>query len=171
MGARWAGGRAGGQVSGRVAWRAAVSAAARGAAATVAGKEEAVKGAARAAAMAVVVRAAAREEVRAVAARVVAPVEVREEVTGEGAREEPVAGQAARDVRAARELMVVAMERPAPPRVPCDAQMLTRDLRRLGCGCGRCLVTGSRVICETTQIGCPWSRPRVSIHPIFLFLL
>eukprot|EP00964_Phaeocystis_antarctica_P162194 scaffold136028_cov127-Phaeocystis_antarctica.AAC.1 len=56
--------------------------------------------------------------------------------------------------------MVVAMERPAPPRVPCDAQMLTRDLRRLGCGCGRCLVTGSRVICETTQIGCPWSRPR-----------
>ena len=36
-------------------------------------------------------------------------------------------------------------------------------LRRLGCGCGRRLVTGSCVIRETTQTGCPWSRPRVSL--------
>ena len=34
---------------------------------------------------------------------------------------------------------------------------------RLGCGCGRRLVTGSCVIRETTQTGCPWSRPRVSL--------
>ena len=32
-----------------------------------------------------------------------------------------------------------------------------------GCGCGRRLVTGSCVMRETTQIGCPWSRPRVSL--------
>ena len=38
------------------------------------------------------------------------------------------------------------------------------DLRRLGCGCGRRLVTGSCVIRETIQTGCPWSRPRVSIY-------
>ena len=37
------------------------------------------------------------------------------------------------------------------------------DLRRLGCGCGRRLVTGSCVIRETTQTGRPWSRPRVSL--------
>ena len=37
------------------------------------------------------------------------------------------------------------------------------NLRRLGCGCGRRLVTGSRVIRETTQTGRPWSRPRVSL--------
>ena len=36
-------------------------------------------------------------------------------------------------------------------------------LRRLGCGCGRRLVTGSCVIRETTQTGCPWARPRVSL--------
>ena len=36
-------------------------------------------------------------------------------------------------------------------------------LRRLGCGCGRRLVTGSCVIRETTHTGCPWSRPRVSL--------
>ena len=36
-------------------------------------------------------------------------------------------------------------------------------LRRLGCGCGRRLVTGSCVICETTPTGCPRSRPRVSL--------
>ena len=36
-------------------------------------------------------------------------------------------------------------------------------LRRLGSGCGRHLVTGSCVIRETTQTGCPWSRPRVSL--------
>ena len=36
-------------------------------------------------------------------------------------------------------------------------------LRRLGCGCGRRLVTGSCVIRETTQTGCPWSWPRVSL--------
>ena len=30
-------------------------------------------------------------------------------------------------------------------------------LRRLGCGCGRRLGTGSCVIRETTQTGCPWS--------------
>ena len=35
-------------------------------------------------------------------------------------------------------------------------------LRRLGCGGGRRLVTGSCVLRETTQTGCPWSRPRVS---------
>ena len=44
-------------------------------------------------------------------------------------------------------------------------------LRRLGCGCGRRLVTGSCVIRETTQTGRPWSRPRVShlvaYHAIF----
>ena len=48
-------------------------------------------------------------------------------------------------------------------------------LRRLGCGCGRRLVTGSCVIRETTQAGCPWSRSRVSlsiylyptVHPVF----
>eukprot|EP00964_Phaeocystis_antarctica_P020930 scaffold11583_cov54-Phaeocystis_antarctica.AAC.2 len=34
---------------------------------------------------------------------------------------------------------------------------------RLGCGCGRRLVTGSCVNRETTQTGCPWSRPRVSL--------
>ena len=33
----------------------------------------------------------------------------------------------------------------------------------LGCGCGRRLVTGSCVIRETTQAGCPWSRPRVAL--------
>ena len=32
-------------------------------------------------------------------------------------------------------------------------------LRRLGCGCGRRLVTGSCVIRETTQTGRPRSRP------------
>eukprot|EP00964_Phaeocystis_antarctica_P114699 scaffold78641_cov74-Phaeocystis_antarctica.AAC.7 len=36
-------------------------------------------------------------------------------------------------------------------------------LRRLGCGCGRRLVTGSCVIRETTQTGCPWSRPRMTL--------
>ena len=36
-------------------------------------------------------------------------------------------------------------------------------LRRLGCGCGRRLVTGSCVNRETTQTGCPWSWPRVSL--------
>ena len=36
-------------------------------------------------------------------------------------------------------------------------------LRRLGCGCGRRLVTGSCVSRETTQTGCPRSRPRVSL--------
>ena len=36
-------------------------------------------------------------------------------------------------------------------------------LRRLGCGCGRRLVTGSCVFRETTQTGCPWSWPRVSL--------
>ena len=36
-------------------------------------------------------------------------------------------------------------------------------LRRLGSGCGRRLGTGSCVIRETTQTGCPWSRPRVSL--------
>ena len=36
-------------------------------------------------------------------------------------------------------------------------------LRRLGSGCGRRLVTGSCVIRETTQTGCPRSRPRVSL--------
>eukprot|EP00964_Phaeocystis_antarctica_P050536 scaffold29380_cov70-Phaeocystis_antarctica.AAC.7 len=51
-------------------------------------------------------------------------------------------------------------------------------LRRLGCGCGRRLVTGSCVFRETTQTGCPWSWPRVSLsiylskgvrsHPIWL---
>ena len=35
--------------------------------------------------------------------------------------------------------------------------------QRLGCGCGRRLVTGSCVIRETTQTGRPWSRPRVSL--------
>ena len=36
-------------------------------------------------------------------------------------------------------------------------------LRRLGCGCGRRLVTGSCAICETTPTGCPRSRPCVSL--------
>ena len=39
-------------------------------------------------------------------------------------------------------------------------------LRRLGCGCGRRLVTGSYVIRETTETGCPWSRPRVSMRSL-----
>ena len=41
-------------------------------------------------------------------------------------------------------------------------------LRRLGCGCGRRLVTGSCVICETTPTGRPRSSPRaiyLSIYP------
>ena len=42
-------------------------------------------------------------------------------------------------------------------------------LRRLGCGCGRRSVMGSCVIRETTQTGCPWSRPRVSLS-IYLFI-
>ena len=43
-------------------------------------------------------------------------------------------------------------------------------LRRLGCGCGRRLVTGSCVICETTPTGRPRSRPRVSLS-IYLSIL
>ena len=49
--------------------------------------------------------------------------------------------------------------------------------RRLGCGCGRRLVTGSCVIYirETTQTGRPWSWPRVSLYlsisPTPLFIL
>ena len=42
------------------------------------------------------------------------------------------------------------------------------DLRRLGCGCGRRLVTGSRVIHETTQTDFPWSRQRIALS-IYLY--
>ena len=42
------------------------------------------------------------------------------------------------------------------------------NLRRLGCGCGRRLVTGSRVIHETTQTDFPWSRQRISLS-IYLY--
>ena len=41
------------------------------------------------------------------------------------------------------------------------------DLRRLGCGCGRRLVTDSCVIRESTQTGSPCSRPRVSLSSIY----
>ena len=42
-------------------------------------------------------------------------------------------------------------------------------LRRLGCGCGRRLVTGSCVYLRDDPTGCPRSRPRVSLS-IYLSL-